>query len=433
MSSKPAIRVDRLGKRYVLGGATAGGHLRERLVSAAASLTTPFRRAAARAAAQETIWALRDLSFELGRGEVLGVVGGNGSGKSTLLKVLSRITDPTEGEAEIRGRVGSLLEVGTGFHPDLTGRENIFLNGAIIGMRRAEIARNFDNIVDFAEVGRFIDTPVRHFSSGMQMRLAFAVAAHLETDILMIDEVLAVGDLAFQRRCLGKMDALVRSGRTILFVSHNLDAMQRLCTSGLLLQNGRVANHGPIEDVLSAYRTLVGPGGQLGRFTAGGRVIRGWAETTDVRVLDAHGAATGTVAADADLTFEIDARVAAGHDQTFRGMVIEVSVGTEEGVPLVHVMNADEGGVELPSATACTLAVTIPGPVLAPGRYRVSITIGLPGMLHEDEVRDCLEFQVDPPRRPWRPYPLQASKGLTCRVGAWALSRVDEPVTYVRG
>jgi lipopolysaccharide transport system ATP-binding protein len=221
---------------------------------------------------------------------------------------------------------------------------------------------------------------------------------------------------------------LVRSGCTILFVSHNLDAVQRLCTAGLLLRHGQVIKYGPIEDVLSAYRAEVGPGGQLGRFNASGRVIRGWAQTTDVRLLDPRSAVVGTLPADADLTFEVDVRVIDGHDQSLRGMVVEVSIGTDEGIPLVHVMNADACGVELPSTNACTLAVRIPGPVLAPGRYRVSITIGVPGMLHEDEVRDCLEFQIDPPLRPWRPYPLQASKGLTCKIGTWELSRVEEPV-----
>jgi lipopolysaccharide transport system ATP-binding protein len=428
----PSVRVDRVGKQYVLGGSYPTGHLRDRLVAATHSLTRVFSGRGSSARAQRpTLWAVRDVSFELGQGEVLGIVGGNGSGKSTLLKVLSRITDPTEGRAEIRGRVGSLLEVGTGFHPDLTGRENIFLNGAILGMRRAEISRNFDNIVEFAEVAKFIDTPVRHYSSGMQMRLAFAVAAHLETEILMIDEVLAVGDLAFQRRCLGKMDALVRSGRTILFVSHNLDAMQRLCTSGLLLKQGTVIKHGSIEDVLSTYRAQVGPGSQLGRFSAHGRSIRGWAQTMDVRMLDARGATCGSLPADADLRFEIDVQVAEGHDQSLRGLVVEVSIGTEEGVPLLHLMNADDPGLELPSTRACRLSVTIPGPVLAPGRYRVSMTIGVPGLLHEDEVRDALEFQIDAPVRPWRPSALQASKGLTCRIGAWALSRVEEPATHV--
>lgn len=427
------VRVEGIGKRYVLGGAYPGGHLRERLAGMASSMAARVRgRAAPGGSTAPMIWALRDVSFELGRGEVLGIVGGNGSGKSTLLKVLSRITDPTEGRAAIRGRVGSLLEVGTGFHPDLTGRENIFLNGAILGMKRVEIARNFDNIVEFSEVARFIDTPVRHYSSGMQMRLAFAVAAHLETEILMIDEVLAVGDLAFQRRCLGKMDSLVRSGRTILFVSHNLDAMQRLCTSGLLLEQGRVVTIGAIDDVLRTYRERVGPGGELGRFSAAGRSIRGWTETTSVRLIDSRGAACGTVPADSDLVFEIDTRITPGQDQSLRGLVVELAISTEEGVPLVHVMNADEGGVELPSTTGCTLAVRIPGPVLAPGRYRVSITIGLPGMLHEDEVRDCLDFQIDPPVRPWRPYPLQASRGLTCRLGAWALTYVEHPPDHVR-
>jgi lipopolysaccharide transport system ATP-binding protein len=429
----PSVRVERVGKRYVLGGASPTGHLRDRVMNAASSLAGKWRTNGRSKSVHSTLWAIRDVSFELGQGEVLGIVGGNGSGKSTLLKVLSRITDPTEGRAEIRGRVGSLLEVGTGFHPDLTGRENIFLNGAILGMRRNEIARNFDNIVEFAEVARFIDTPVRHYSSGMQMRLAFAVAAHLETDILMIDEVLAVGDLSFQRRCLGKMDALVRSGRTILFVSHNLDAMQRLCTSGLLLKQGSVVKHGTIEDVLSTYRAQVGPGGQLGRFNAGGRSIRGWAQTTDVRMIDPRGVACGVLPADADLRFEIDVEVAEGHDQSLRGLVVELSISSEEGVPLLHVMNADEPGVELPSTRACTLSVNIPGPVFAPGRYRVSMTIGVPGLLHEDEVRDCVEFQIDPPVRPWRPAALQPGKGLTCRMGAWTLQHLEEPAAHVRG
>src|SRR5439155_1585645 len=201
----------------------------------------------------DTIWALKNVSFEIPRGEVVGVIGRNGAGKSTLLKLLSRITEPTEGHAEIHGRVGSLLEVGTGFHPELTGRENIYLNGAILGMRRAEIASKFDEMVAFAEIDKFIDTPVKHYSSGMYMRLAFAVAAHLEPEILVIDEVLAVGDAAFQKKCLGKMGEVAKQGRTVLFVSHNLTALQSLCDRAIWLDAGRLISYGQAGSIVHEY------------------------------------------------------------------------------------------------------------------------------------------------------------------------------------
>jgi lipopolysaccharide transport system ATP-binding protein len=201
----------------------------------------------------ETIWALKDVSFEVSRGEVIGIIGGNGAGKSTLLKILSRITEPTTGFAEINGRVGSLLEVGTGFHQELTGRENIYLNGAILGMKRAEINRKFDEIVAFSEVERFIDTPVKHYSSGMYLRLAFAVAAHLEPEILLVDEVLAVGDAGFQKKCLGKMGAVAKEGRTILFVSHNMGAITQLCETAVQLEKGELKRIGPSSEVVNAY------------------------------------------------------------------------------------------------------------------------------------------------------------------------------------
>jgi ABC-type polysaccharide/polyol phosphate transport system ATPase subunit len=201
----------------------------------------------------ETIWALKDVSFEVRRGEVVGLIGRNGAGKSTLLKILSRITEPTEGYADIHGRVASLLEVGTGFQPELTGRENIYLNGSILGMKHAEIRRKFDEIVSFAEVEKFIDTPVKHYSSGMYMRLAFAVAAHLEPEILLVDEVLAVGDAAFQKKCLGKLGDVAKQGRTVLFVSHNMGAIQRLCPNSLMLKAGQLVKHGPTESVVSDY------------------------------------------------------------------------------------------------------------------------------------------------------------------------------------
>ena len=247
------IRVDGLGKSYVLGQGKDGGRyqtLRESLVDA---VRAPWRRRTP-ARATEEFWALRDVSFDIQRGAIVGIVGRNGAGKSTLLKVLSRITEPTSGRIRLNGRVASLLEVGTGFHPELTGRENIFLNGAILGMHRAEIKAKFDEIVAFAEVERFLDTPVKRYSSGMYVRLAFAVAAHLEPEILVVDEVLAVGDAEFQKKCLGKMQDVAKGeGRTILFVSHNMGAVAQLCTRALYLEAGRVVKQGNVNEIITFY------------------------------------------------------------------------------------------------------------------------------------------------------------------------------------
>jgi len=255
--SNLAIRVDNVGKRFRIG--VKEEQYRSLRTALTDAVTAPFRRAAAvmqgRAsqASDEEIWALRNISFEIKKGEVVGIIGGNGAGKSTLLKILSRITEPSEGRIGINGRVGSLLEVGTGFHAELTGRENIHLNGAILGMRRAEIARKFDEIIAFAELDKFLDTPVKHYSSGMYMRLAFAVAAHLETEILIVDEVLAVGDAAFQKKCLGKMNTVAKAGRTVLFVSHNMGAIMQLCTKAIILDQGRLRNQGPCREVTKEY------------------------------------------------------------------------------------------------------------------------------------------------------------------------------------
>jgi lipopolysaccharide transport system ATP-binding protein len=246
---RPILSVESLGKQYTIGAADARtGTLREALASALHSPRSFFSRAEA-----PKIWALRDVSFTAAPGDVVGVIGKNGAGKSTLLKILSRITEPTAGRAVLYGRVGSLLEVGTGFHQDLTGRENVYLNGAILGMKRAEISAKFDDIVAFAEVERFIDTPVKRYSSGMYLRLAFAVAAFLESEILLIDEVLAVGDAAFQKRCLGKMREVSASGRTVLFVSHNMAAVEALCSRCLLISEGSLAAVGASHDLIGRY------------------------------------------------------------------------------------------------------------------------------------------------------------------------------------
>ena len=256
---RPAIEIRGLGKDYRIGGAQSTNRtLREVLAGSASaamgSLQSLVGSGSRPSRPKTSFWALRDLTFDVGEGEVLGVIGRNGAGKSTLLKILSRISEPTVGHADLHGRVGSLLEVGTGFHSELTGRENIFLSGAILGMRRAEIARNFDAIVDFAEVGAFLDTPVKHYSSGMYMKLAFAVAAHLEPEILIVDEVLAVGDAAFQRKCIGKMGSVAREGRTVLFVSHNMGAILGLCTRCVLLEKGRVALDADPVSVATRYQ-----------------------------------------------------------------------------------------------------------------------------------------------------------------------------------
>lgn len=248
---KPIIRVTNVGKQYRIGVRQEPySTLREALTGA---VRAPFRHLRRNGPAREKFWALTGINFEVQPGELLGIIGRNGAGKSTLLKVLARITEPTTGRVELYGRLGSLLEVGTGFHPELTGRENIYLNGSILGMRRKEIERKFDEIVAFSEVEKFLDTPVKHYSSGMYVRLAFAVAAHLEPEILVVDEVLAVGDVAFQRKCLGKMEDVSRHGRTVLFVSHNMQAIRNLCKQGIWLEEGRLHAMGASDEVVEAY------------------------------------------------------------------------------------------------------------------------------------------------------------------------------------
>lgn len=254
-----AIQVESISKLYHIGSSQKRfDRFGDQLVDLAMA---PIRRVgkllrgqgSGAAELNEAFWALKDVSFEIKHGDVVGIIGHNGAGKSTLLKILSSITEPTEGYADVYGRISSMLEVGTGFHPELTGRENIFLNGAILGMRKAEIDRKFDDIIDFAEIERFIDTPVKHYSSGMYVRLAFSVAAHLEPEILLVDEVLAVGDIAFQKKCLGKMDSVSKQGRTIIFVSHNMNAMQRLCPKSILLHRGQLVTYGDTTDVIEQY------------------------------------------------------------------------------------------------------------------------------------------------------------------------------------
>ena len=270
--SETVIFVEGLGKRYRVGERERYFALRDVLTRA---VTAPFQRGRQRRPTDH-LWALRDVSFDVRQGEVIGLIGRNGAGKTTLLKILSRITRPTEGFAEMHGRVGSLLEVGTGFHPELTGRENIYLSGAILGMSKREIDQKFDIIVAFAEVERFLDTPLKHFSTGMQMRLAFAVAVHLEPEILLVDEVLAVGDLAFQKKCLGKMEGVSKSGRTILFVSHQINQIRRLCKRVLWIDAGQIRQSGPAGEVIAAYEAAMMKSAQENPAAFGAPVFLGW-------------------------------------------------------------------------------------------------------------------------------------------------------------
>lgn len=270
--SEAAIHVEGLGKRYRVGERERYFALRDVLARA---ISAPFRRGS-RNRSTDYLWALRDVSFDISQGEVVGLIGRNGAGKTTLLKLLSRITRPTSGFAEIRGRVGSLLEVGTGFHSELTGRENIYLSGAILGMSKREIDQKREAIVDFSGVERFLDTPLKYFSTGMQMRLAFAVAAHLEPEILLVDEVLAVGDLEFQRKCLGKMQEVSSSGRTIVFVSHQMNQIRRLCERALWIDAGQIREEGPTSQVISSYESAMMRGTQGQEGLAGAPVFLGW-------------------------------------------------------------------------------------------------------------------------------------------------------------
>jgi lipopolysaccharide transport system ATP-binding protein len=268
--SEVAMRVEGLGKRYRVGERERYQALRDVLTRA---FTAPFRRRERRPV--DYLWAVRDLSFDVAQGEVVGLIGRNGAGKTTLLKLLARVTRPTTGSAEVHGRIGSLLEVGTGFHPELTGRENVYLSGAILGMSKQEIVRKFDAIVAFADVERFLDTPLKHFSTGMQMRLAFAVAAHLEPEILLVDEVLAVGDMEFQKKCLGKMQEVSKSGRTIIFVSHQMNQIRRLCERVLWVDGGRIRAEGATGEVIAAYESAMMEGPRNGDRDSAS-VFEGW-------------------------------------------------------------------------------------------------------------------------------------------------------------
>jgi homopolymeric O-antigen transport system ATP-binding protein len=330
-------------------------------------------------------WALRDVSFEVRRGDVVGIIGRNGAGKSTLLKILSRITTPTTGAAVVYGRTGSLLEVGTGFHPDLTGRENIYLNGAILGIRRAEIARTFDAIVEFAEIPAFIDTPVKHYSSGMYVRLAFAVAAHMEPDVLIVDEVLAVGDAAFQRKCLGKIDDVARVGRTVLFVSHNMAAVQRLASTALLIESGTIKAAGPTRAIVAQYLA----GDQRSRYVAADRT--GEPQFLSAELVDAADRVVGAALGSDELRFRLRYLL----PRSFPGTRVGIGVLSSDGV-VVFTVNTHDTATQVPGdAGEYAADVVVPADVLLPGEYHLAICLW-----NQAEILDlqepALSFAVEP-------------------------------------
>jgi len=424
-----AIEVRGLAKRYRLGERDVlHGSLRE---AASQLVANALHRARGRARPRsDSIWALDHVTFDVDRGEVLGIIGRNGAGKTTLLKILSRITEPTDGEALIRGRVGSLLEVGTGFHGDLTGRENIFLNGAILGMRRREIERKFDEIVEFSDVERFIDTPVKRYSSGMYLRLAFAVAAHLEPEILIVDEVLAVGDAAFQRKCLGKMDEVSGEGRTVLLVSHNMSAITSLATRCLWLDAGKIRALGPARETVSAYLTEGHVSEQPGFADLSDPQIRvGVPKQTQkqillesVRLLDADEKTTGVF-------FERDAlRLELGFRSSIRARRLEVlcKFSTIDGV-LVFTLASGAMEVDVDPGPF-TLTVDVPSLPLRRGNYVVDLYALT--TLPQDDIRGAIEFEVSGPRGPVDdPRELRDELGVVAVEQEWGPVRrdVDQP------
>jgi lipopolysaccharide transport system ATP-binding protein len=386
----PAIRVDNLSKLYRVGARQQGYKtLRESLVDAASAPWRRIRRAfAARSLPQaesrlqgEDFWALKDVSFDVQPGEVVGIIGSNGAGKSTLLKVLSRITEPTSGRVELRGRVGSLLEVGTGFHPELTGRENVYMNGSILGMSHREITKRFDDIVSFAETEDFLDTPVKRYSSGMYVRLAFAVAAHFEPEILIVDEVLAVGDSSFQRKCLDRLRQLARSGKTVLLVSHNLQVLPSLCTKAILLDAGRIKRVAAAKDVINYYITnhLEDAGEDL---TTKRRSGNGQAQFTRIQLLNQSGQVVHTHVADEDLIIRMDIRAS----NTIRNVAIAVVLSTLEGFRLMTSWTKEvEFHVDLHDGTR-TIECRFHKVRLRPG-HQFAVTL----WMATHEVLDCVQ------------------------------------------
>jgi lipopolysaccharide transport system ATP-binding protein len=415
--SQPIIEVEDLSKRYQLGviGATS---LRD-------SLQHQWQRLRGRApeAKAGEFWALRDVSFTVQPGEVLGVIGRNGAGKSTLLKILSRITEPTSGRAILRGRVSSLLEVGTGFHPELSGRDNVFLNGAILGMTQAEIRRKFDEIVAFAEVEKFLDTPVKRYSSGMYVRLAFAVAAHLDPEILIVDEVLAVGDAAFQKKCLGKMGTVAKEGRTILFVSHAMSAVRTLCHTAVLLEQGRLLFAGKANDVIDRYLQISKADGSTGKITSRMRAVNtGEFSIDEILLRDQSGEATTELKVGEPFTIVLRFTV----HSTVQNVRIGLGFNTPENLRISGLHHTDDDQLPFSGIPGTyEIAFTMVNPLLT-GNYVISVGAHRAlGGETVDYVPEALHFQVLPISVEAE-VPVYAS-GLLRLYGKWSSVRAIKP------
>jgi len=400
--SDTIIKVENLSKKFVLSHQQEGFNryksLRESISTSVSLLAKKFSKPSGKTifdSSREEFWALKDISFEIKQGERVGIIGRNGAGKSTLLKVLSRITDPTQGKIGIRGRVASLLEVGTGFHPELTGRENIFLNGAILGMSRAEITRKFDEIVDFAEVEKFLDTPVKRYSSGMYVRLAFAVAAHLEPEVLIVDEVLAVGDTQFQKKCLGKMQNVSSDGRTVIFVSHQMAAISNLCSSCMLLQSGKLIFYGKTETAIKQYLELGNQNNTQGIDNLPS-FRPGWAKPLIVsaRVLNAQDKEQSSFPLGSDITFEMT--FATKNDTSIKAPVM--------GIVINHATFGTVGGVNmrmtgfetdsLATYNSATMRCTLNKTWLLQGDYTADLWLG-DGSIDVDSLTGYLRFCIE--------------------------------------
>jgi len=391
------ISVENLSKKYIIGHQKQEGYtsLRDVLTNGAKHLTDKLRHPFAvpeNDPTHEEFWALKDVSFDIQQGDRVGIIGRNGAGKSTLLKILSRITEPTSGKISIKGRVASLLEVGTGFHPELTGRENIYLNGAILGMSKAEIKKNFDEIVSFAEVERFLDTPVKRYSSGMYVRLAFAVAAHLEPEILVVDEVLAVGDAQFQKKCLGKMEDVGNEGRTVLFVSHNISAIQQLCGSGILLRDGVMRETGPMDKVIESYlddSTLIGKEsiGDIPRARHDYGVI---ARFVNAWPVNSKGERTTSFMSGEDISFDLDIKAFEKVDS----LSIVAGLDTYMDYRITTVLSEEVGMLFSGNKDAViSVNVKVPHLHLKPGTY--ALTLGIRRNKSPlDHVVKAIRFEV---------------------------------------
>jgi homopolymeric O-antigen transport system ATP-binding protein len=411
-----AIQAEGLGKSYKLGLSASYGSLRESLSK---GTSRAIGRVTGRAPRREVdvLWALRDVSFSVDSGEAVGLIGHNGAGKSTMLKVLSRIVEPSAGWAEVTGRVGSLLEVGTGFHPELTGRENVFLNGAILGMRRTEIRRRFDEIVAFADIERFLDTPVKRYSSGMQVRLAFAVAAHLEPEILLVDEVLAVGDAAFQRKSLAKMAEVARAGSTVIFVSHNLATIQALCERGILLERGRVIADAPIEEAVTGYLRAMERAATEDLLERTDRDRRGWEEARirRISIFDPASEQPEVIVGGRPARIKIEVT------DVLPMMECQLTILNSLGNPITTFDSELSGPADIRDGEmGPQIECNVESMPLIPGRYRIDIVLR-----GRQEIQDGLQaaifFDVEPGVIDGRPMPVAASDGDVVLRHMWRL------------